>query len=38
MTTYEVISVIISIFSLMTSFGSLVVALLSFLDMREKRK
>jgi hypothetical protein len=38
MTAYEIISVFIGILALLMSFGSLIVALLTFLDKRYKRK
>ena len=38
MTTYEIISIFIGILALLMSFGSLIVALLVFLDKRNKRK
>ena len=38
MTAYEIISIFIGISALMMSFGSLIVALLAFLDKRNKRK
>lgn len=38
MTAYEIVSVFIGILALLISFGGLVVALLAFLDKRNKRK
>jgi hypothetical protein len=38
MTAYEIISVFIGVLALLMSFGSLIVALLTFLDKRSKRK
>ena len=38
MTAYEIISIFIGILALLMSFGSLVIALLAFLDKRNKRK
>ena len=38
MTSYEIISIFIGILALLMSFGSLIVALLAFLDKRNKRK
>ncbi len=38
MTAYEIISVFIGILALLMSFGSLVVALLAFLDKKRKQK
>ena len=38
MTAYEIISIFIGILALLMSFGSLIVALLAFLDKRNKRK
>lgn len=38
MTAYEIISVFMGILALMISFGSLILALLAFLDKRNKRK
>ena len=38
MTAYEIISIFIGILALLMSFGSLIVALLVFLDKRNKRK
>ena len=38
MTAYEIISIFIGILALLMSFGSLLVALLAFLDKRNKRK
>ena len=38
MTDYEIISIFMGILSLMISSSSLVVALLAFLDKRNKRK
>ena len=38
MTAYEIISIFIRILALLMSFGSLIVALLAFLDKRNKRK
>ena len=38
MTAYEIISIFIGILALSMSFGSLIVALLAFLDKRNKRK
>ena len=38
MTAYEIISIFIGILALLMSFGSLIVALLAFLEKRNKRK
>lgn len=38
MTAYEILSIFIGILALLMSFGSLVIALLAFLDKRNKRK
>ena len=38
MTAYEIISIFIGILTLLFTFGSLIVALLAFLDKRNKRK
>ena len=38
MTGYEIISIFIGILTLLFTFGSLLVALLAFLDKRNKRK
>ncbi|PXX54551.1 hypothetical protein DFR60_104379 [Hungatella effluvii] len=38
MTAYEVLSIFIGILALMMSFGSLLVAIIAFLDKRNKRK
>ena len=38
MTAYEIITIFIGILALLMSFGSLVIALLAFLDKRNKRK
>ncbi|MCU6741288.1 putative holin-like toxin [Dorea amylophila] len=38
MTAYEILSIFIEILALLMSFGSLVIALLAFLDKRNKRK
>ena len=38
MTAYEIISIFIGILALLMSVGSLIVALLAFLDKRNKRK
>ena len=38
MTAYEIISIFIGILALLMSFGSLIVALLAFLNKRNKRK
>ena len=38
MTAYEIISIFLAILTLLVSFGSLIVALLAFLDKRNKRK
>ena len=38
MTAYEIISIFIGILTLLMSFGSLVIALLAFLDKKNKRK
>lgn len=38
MTAYEIISIFIGILALLMSFGSLVIALLAYLDKRNKRK
>jgi len=38
MTAYEIISSFTGILALLLSFGSLIIALLAFLDKRNKRK
>lgn len=38
MTSYEIFSIFIEILALLISFGSLIIALLTFLDKRNKRK
>ncbi len=38
MTAYEIISIFLGILALLMSFGSSIVALLAFLDKRNKRK
>ena len=38
MTAYEILSLVIGILTLLIAFGSLIVALLAFLDKRNKRK
>ena len=38
MTAYETIMVFLGILSLLTSFGGLLIALLTFLEKRNKRK
>ena len=38
MTAFEIISIFIGILSLLIAFGSFVIALLAFLDKRNKRK
>ena len=38
MTAFEIISVFIGILALLMSFGSMLIALLTFLDKRNKRK
>ena len=38
MTAYEIISIFIGILALLISFGSLIVAIIAFLDKRKKRK
>ena len=38
MTAYEIITIFIGILAFLMSFGSLVVALLAFLDKRNKHK
>ena len=38
MTAYEILSVVIGIIGLLISFGGLLIALLSFLNKRNKRK
>ena len=38
MTAYEIITIFLGILSLLFTFGSLLVALLAFLDKRNKRK
>ena len=38
MMAYEIISIFIGILALLMSFGSLILALLAFLDKRNKRK
>ena len=37
-TAYEIISIFIGILALLMSFGSLIVAIIAFLDKRNKRK
>lgn len=38
MTDYEIIMIFLGILALLVSFGGLIVALLTFLDKRNKRK
>ncbi len=38
MMAYEIISILIGILALLMAFGSLIIALLAFLDKRNKRK
>ncbi len=38
MTVYEIISTFIGILALLISFGGLIIAVLTFLDKRNKRK
>ncbi len=38
MTAYEIVSIFIGILALLISFGGLIVALLAFLEKRNKRK
>ena len=38
MTEYEIISIFIGILALLMSFGSLIIAIIAFLDKRNKRK
>lgn len=38
MTTYKIISIFIGILALLMSFGSLIIAIIAFLDKRYKRK
>ncbi len=38
MTIYEIISIILAILALLISFGNFVIALLTFLNTRNKRK
>lgn len=38
MTAFEVISIFIGILTLLTAFGSLIVAFLAFLDKRNRKK
>lgn len=38
MTAFEIISIVIGILSLLLVFGSLIVAFLTFLDKRNKKK
>ncbi len=38
MTAYEILSIVIGILAVLISFGGLIVALLTFLDKRDKRK
>ena len=38
MTAYEIMSIFIEILALLMSFGGLIVALLTFLDKRDKHK
>ena len=38
MTAYEIVSIFLGILTLLFTFGSLIVALLAFLDKRNKRK
>lgn len=38
MTAYEIIMIFVGILALLISFGGLIIALLTFLDKRDKRK
>jgi hypothetical protein len=38
MTAYEIVSVFIGILALLMSFGSLIVAILAFLDKKNRKK
>ena len=38
MTSYEIITIFIGILALVISFGSLIIALLAFLEKKNKRK
>ena len=38
MTAYEIITIFLGILAVLISFGSLLIALLTFLDKRNKRK
>lgn len=38
MTAYEIVSIFIGILALLVSFGSLIVALLAFLDKRNNKR
>ena len=38
MTAYEIISIFIGILALLMSFGNLIIAIIAFLDKRNKRK
>ena len=38
MTAYEIIMIYLGILALLISFGGLIIALLTFLDKRDKRK
>ena len=38
MTAYEIVMIILGILALLVSFGGLIIALLTFLDKRNKRK
>ncbi|MCI5730174.1 MAG: putative holin-like toxin [Eubacterium sp.] len=38
MTAFEIISIFIGILALMIAFGSLLIALLAFLDMRKNKR
>lgn len=38
MTAYEIISIFLEILALLISFGGLIVAIIAFLDKRDKRK
>ncbi len=38
MTGYEIVSILVGILALLIAFGSFVIALLSFLERRNKRK
>jgi len=38
MTAYEILSIVIGILAVLISFGGLIVALLTFLDKRDKSK